>query len=316
MTAPSASASRATSHSRAIGIVRALIVLPVALVLTDAVAFHLANRSSGTLVSSGKARAYLVHVPPQYTHATPTPLVIRMHGAGGWPAQQRDLSGWNRVADAHGFIVVYPSGAEGEGPRIWHIERGAALDADVRFIRELIDTLRASYNIDSTRIFANGLSAGGGMSFALSCTLADRIAAVGMVAPALVLPWSWCTDRHAIPVIVIHGTADPVTPYHGGKTRISPRSFPDIPAWTASWARRNRCGATPQEVVVAPDVTRFEYANCADAAAVVLYRVQGGGHAWPGGHPLPEWLVGPTSQSVDATAMTWAFFERHPLVKR
>ena len=61
------------------------------------------------------------------------------------------------------------------------------------------------------------------------------------------------------------------------------------------------------------DVSRRAYANCADDATVVLYTIQGGGHTWPGGQPLPEWAVGPTSRSVDATAQMWAFFREHRL---
>src|SRR3989449_4466532 len=65
-------------------------------------------------------------------------------------------------------------------------------------------------------------------------------------------------------------------------------------AFTASWARRNRCGTNPVDSVVATDVTRLEYTKCADDAAVVLYTIKGGGHTWPGGQPLPEWFVGGT----------------------
>jgi polyhydroxybutyrate depolymerase len=64
---------------------------------------------------------------------------------------------------------------------------------------------------------------------------------------------------------------------------------------------------------VAADVTRIAYTNCADDAAVVLYRIEGGGHTWPGGQPLPEWFAGPTSRSIDASSEMWAFFEAHPL---
>ncbi len=39
--------------------------------------------------------------------------------------------------------------------------------------------------------------------------------------------------------------------------------------------------------------------------------MQGGGHTWPGGKPLPEWMVGPTSRSIDATSQMWAFFREH-----
>ena len=85
--------------------------------------------------------------------------------------------------------------------------REPGLARDVRFISELIDKLEAAYNIDPTRIYANGLSNGGGMAFVLSCTLSDRIAAVGMVGAAQTLPWSWCTDRRPVPMIAVswHG---------------------------------------------------------------------------------------------------------------
>jgi len=65
--------------------------------------------------------------------------------------------------------------------------------------------------------------------------------------------------------------------------------------------------------VVAADVTRLEYTNCADDAAVVLYTIKGGGHQWPDGKPIPEWIVGPMSRSIDATRQMWAFFREHPL---
>ena len=292
--------------------VLALIGLPMVLVLIEAVSYHVSNRSNGYFVSSGEKREYLLYVPRSYDRGQPTPLVISLHGGALWGAAQKELSQWNRVAEAQGFIVVYPSGAKGDGPRAWHTG-GRGQVRDVRFISELIDTLGAAYNIDPARIYANGLSNGGGMSFVLSCTLSDRIAAVGVVAPAIFLPWNACTDRRPVPMIAFHGTADRATPYHGGKSWVAPNAFPDIPRWVAHWARKNRCAPNPVDSVVAADVTRLEYTNCAEEAAVVLYRIQGGGHSWPGGKPLPEWLVGSTSNGVDATRQMWAFFREHRL---
>ena len=299
-----------------LGAALALIGLPVVMVPIEAVSFYAANRDNGSLVSSGQKRDYLLYVPRSYDRSRPTPLVISMHGAGLWGAAQKETSQWNELADSRGFIVVYPSGIGGKGVRIWHVETGAGLMMDVRFISELIDTLKASYNIDSTRIYANGLSNGGGMSFVLSCTLSDRIAAVGMVAAAQTLPWGWCTDHRAVPMIAFHGTADRDVPYNGGSSWVSPRPFPNVSTWAANWARRNRCGANPVESTVARDVTRRAYTNCADDAAVVLYTIQGGGHTWPGGKPLPKWFVGRTTRSIDATSLMWSFFGEHPLVRK
>jgi polyhydroxybutyrate depolymerase len=299
-----------------LGAALALVGLPAAIVPIEAVSFYSANRDNGSFVSSGEKREYLLYVPKSYDRSKPTPLVISMHGAGLWGASQRDISRWNDLADAKGFIVVYPSGVGGKGVRVWRAEPGEGLAKDVRFISALIDTLKASYNIDSTRIYANGLSNGGGMSFALSCTLSDRIAAVGTVAAAQTLPWRWCTDPRPVPVITFHGTADPEIPYDGGASWISPRPFPSTPKWAANWARRNRCDADPVESNVASDVTRRTYTHCADDASVVLYTVRGGGHTWPGGMQLPVWFVGRTTRSINATSLMWEFFDEHPLRAR
>ncbi len=310
-------ASRTTpkDRPRVMGVVGVLLGLPLVLALAEAVSFEVRNRTSGTIVSSGQEREYLLHVPKSYEPAKPTPLVISMHGGAGWPAMQRETSRWNTLADSQGLIVVYPSGMRGRGPRAWHMNP-SGLAKDVRFISDLIDTLKAAYNIDSTRVYADGLSNGGGMAFVLSCTLSDRIAAVGMVASAQLLPFDWCTDRRAVPMIAFHGTADRTAPYHGGKSWVAPTPLPDIPTWAADWARRNRCSPNPVESAAAAEVTRLEYRDCADDAAVVLYTVMGGGHSWPGGGPPPEWLVGPTNRGIDATSLMWAFFRAHPFPTR
>ena len=292
-----------------IGAVLCCIGLPPLFVLVNAASFYAVNRTNGTIVTSaGQTREYILYVPRSYDRAKPTPLVISMHGAMNWPSFQMNLSQWNTLADEHGFIVVYPAG-EGGGPKIWHMP-------DVIFISELIDKLEASYSIDPARIYANGLSNGGGMTFALSCTLSHRIAAFGPVAAAVTLPLNWCPDSRPAPMIAFHGTADRFTPYNGAKVWLAPEPFPSIPEWTATWARRNQCGPNPIESVVAADVTRLEYTNCADEATVVLYTIKGGGHTWPGGKPMPEWLVGRTSRGVDATSQMWAFFREHPLRRR
>src|SRR6266516_1622352 len=302
-----------TAGKRAIGAVLALFSMPVLLVLALAVSFRVTNRPSGSFISSGRKREFVLYVPRSYDPAKPTALVISLHGAGLWGAAQRETSQWDRVADEHGFIVVYPSGEGGGGPRVWHEGGGAEPSRDVRFISELIDTLEARYNIDPRMIYANGLSNGGGMSFVLSCTLSDRIAAVGLVAAAHLLPGEGCTDQRPVPMIAFHGTADAGAPYKGGFSWVAPQRFQGVRAFTASWARRNRCGTNPVDSVIATDVTRLEYTKCADDAAVVLYTVRGGGHTWPGGKPLPEWFVGRTSNSIDASSLMWAFFRAHRL---
>lgn len=295
--------------------VLALLVAPAVLAGAEALAFRARNRPSGTMVSSGERREYRLHVPASYQRGRPTALVVSMHGGGLWAAAQETASQWNRVADRHGFIVVYPSADGSDGPRAWHASPGE-IARDVRFITELIDTLRTRYDIDSTRIYADGLSNGGGMAFVLSCTVPDRIAAVGLVASAQLVPWRWCPDRRPVPMMAIHGTADDFAPYEGGGSRRMRITFPDIATWVEHWARRNGCRPEPLASQPAADVTRLEYAGCTSDASVVHFRLLGTGHVWPGGEGQPASWLGTMPGGFDAASELWAFYERHRLTTR
>ena len=61
-----------------------------------------------------------------------------------------------------------------------------------------------------------------------------------------------------------------------------------------------------------PDVHRLAYTNCAANADVILYTIEGGGHTWPGGEPLPEWIAGRTTHEISASIIMWDFFVQHP----
>jgi polyhydroxybutyrate depolymerase len=189
---------------------------------------------------------------------------------------------------------------------VWPIESKEALAEEVAFIADLIDELVRTHDVDPARIYVNGFSNGGAMAFALSCRLPQRFAAVGTVAAANVLPWSGCTDAQPVPSITFHGTDDPLVPYHGGGSY----SFPSATDWAARWAHRNRCANDP---VTTPLVgaTRLAHTGCEGGAEVLLYTIDGGGHTWPGGRPMPGLLVGRTATDIDATREMWEFFRRH-----
>lgn len=278
------------------------------------------DESNGKLVSSGVNRTYLLYVPKSYERSRPAPLVISLHGAAGWPALQRDISHWNDLADKHGFIVVYPAGTTligARGPRVWPMGPEST-QLDATFISDLIDKIEADYNVDRSRIYADGLSNGGGMSYAIGCKLSQRVAAIGAVAAALAVPPDMCRDAGPEPAIAFHGKADHIAPYNGGKSGdpVNPRQFPAIPDWISQWAQRNRCAAEPTETPVSALVHRIAYSGCAHNADVVLYAIDGEGHQWPGGKELPSFWVGPPNHDISATRVMWEFFVRHPLTAR
>ena len=292
-----------------------LLGLASSLTLAEPVAYWLSDLTNGSIVSSGVKRTYLLYVPKSYNSAAPSPLVISIHGYAEWPAHQMQQSRWNYLAEQYGFIVVYPSGLG--LPKRWRIGgmRGSASDPlpEVTFISELIDKLAGRYNIDPARIYANGFSNGGGMSFVLSCQLSERIAAIGSVAGAYLMPWSACQPARPVPTIVFHGTADPIVPYLGGPSRSFNLPFPSVPEWVEALARQQGCSGAPQVIPAEGKVSGVQYTGCAAGAEVVFYTIEDGGHAWPGGKPLPKFIVGHTSADIDATRTMWAFFQRHRL---
>ena len=292
-----------------------VVAVPVALVGTVLAWGYLADNTNGSIVSSAITRRYLLYVPKSYDRSKPAPLVISLHPAATWPALARNISRWNEVAEQHGFIVVYPagSGAFFDGfSRGQHVWPGGprTLPRDVKFISDLIDKLKSEYNIDPNRIYANGMSNGGGMAFALSCELPDRIAAVGVVAAALTTPWD-CRLPRPIATLAFHGTDDKFAPYKGGNSPIAPQPFANIPDWTFHVSQKNQCRSNPSYTQIAPSVRRLAYSNCANNADVVLYTIEGGGHTWPGGKHLPEWIAGRTTDEINANEIMWEFFVQH-----
>lgn len=91
---------------------------------------------------------------------------------------------------------------------------------------------------------------------------------------------------------------------------------PTIAEITASWAKRNGCKTAPNEEKVASDVTLITFA-CPKGAEAELYRVDGGGHAWPGSEFSKQVasVIGPTTSSISANELMWKFFEDHPLTR-
>jgi polyhydroxybutyrate depolymerase len=291
-----------------------LLVLVLSIPLVVGVAFLIANRTNGSIESGGQTRRYLLYVPDSYDPTTPTPLVISIHGFVEWPAHQMHISRWDQLAEEEGFLVVFPAGTG--FPMRWSTHGQATRDEnslqDVQFISNLIDQLEREYAIDPNRIYANGLSNGGGMSFMLSCYLSDRIAAIGTVAGAFLLPWDDCDPTRPVPLIAFHGTADPVVSFAGGRSRSFDISFPNIPEWAAQAAAHNGC-TDVHKLPQAGEVSGLRYTDCFAGAEVVFYQVENGGHSWPGGEPLPEWIAGFTNQDVDATRLMWNFFMNHSL---
>jgi polyhydroxybutyrate depolymerase len=147
------------------------------------------------------------------------------------------------------------------------------------------------------------------MAYLSACALADRFAAIAVVAGELTVPD--CRPTRPVSVLVIHGTADRNLPYDGGvgAKALARHEVRSVRFAVDFWRRHDRCtesAATER----AGNVMRERYDPCAAESAVELVTVEGGGHSWPGGERLARFLDEP-STALDATSEIWAFFARH-----
>ncbi len=280
-----------------------------------------ARDDSGTLVSGGVTRTYLIHVPASYDGRQAVPLVLVFHGGGGQPLGMVRISGMNDVADRHGFIAVYPAGLN----RQWKDGRTAALSppSDVAFIDALIHKLESDYRIDGKRVYATGISNGAFFSFRLACELGGEIAAIAPVSGSLPSGFHDACKNDPVSVMMINGTADRLVLYDGGRVGgpfvAQGDSIPVSQAFSI-WAKSEGCAQIPRSAKV-PDVDPNDgtttaiqtFDDCRNGTSVQLYTVTGGGHTWPGGPQyLPPAIVGVVSHDFDASETMWQFFAAHP----
>jgi polyhydroxybutyrate depolymerase len=263
---------------------------------------------SATLTSGELEREYLLHVPTSYTGEDATPLVVNLHGHGSNAGEQAIYSGFLVKAEEEGFIVVTPQGTGAE-PH-WNfttVEAGAP--DDVAFISDLLDTLESELCIDSSRVYAAGISNGAAMSVTLACFLSNRIAAVAPVAGLFLFPG--CPSVRPVSVIAFNGTDDKLVPFEGGSVGDSALQVAPVEDSLQQWAEHNGCASGPEDERVSDHVRLRRYEDCTDGAAVELYVIEGGGHTWPGATiDIP---LGATTHEISATDLMWAFFEAHPM---
>lgn len=291
---------------------------------------HPASIERRTLSHDGLERSYHVHLPPGHRKDQPAPLVMALHGGGG-RGDRFDASTNGQTigeADRRGWVIVYPDGIE-QG---WN--DGRPLDSardrrrgnadDVGFLVALIDELHADYGIDQRRVYAMGISNGGFMSFRLAVEASDRIAAIAPVTANLSKALEASKATRAVSVLVMNGTEDPLVPFDGGQVRVLGKDRGEVLSTAATmswWVKHNGCSSTPKVDILpdaAPDdgttVEVERYVGCRDSSEVVLYRIRGGGHTWPGGRQyLPERVIGRVCSDIDGTREIFDFFARHQL---
>lgn len=271
-----------------------------------------------------------------YTVTTPDapagealPVVFDFHGLSEGAQIHAGMSQYSALAQAEGFVVVFPNGT-GQPVR-WLASDTTDANPDLRYVDAVVAQVTGDLCVDTARLYVTGLSNGAMMTSLLACTRADTFAAFAPVA-GIFLP-EGCDPSRPVPIATYHGTADPILTFDGRvgdglgvalgggdpASTTTTAAPPDLdgdgyPATVRAWAEMNGCDPEPTDTEVTETVIHRVY-DCPTGADLEFTIIVGGGHSWPGSEfsRSIESIVGPTTFDVDATADTWAFFERFTL---
>jgi polyhydroxybutyrate depolymerase len=249
-------------------------------------------------LSSDHSRSAWIHLP-----AAPAgkrlPLVIAFHFAGASGREMESSVGLSPLADREQFVVLYPNAVAPS--HVWALTERDQGD-DLAITNNLLNHVEATVCIDPTRVYATGVSNGGGMAARAGCALSDRIAAIAPVAGGYRGLLDPCKPDRPVSVLEIHGDADTVTPYDGrGASHAG-----SVVAYLAAWTARDGCGAGPARRARPQGVVQLDWSRCDQGVAVRHLRLPGTTHGWPGsGGPLPR----RDPSGISADREVWRFFK-------
>lgn len=252
-------------------------------------------------LSGSEQRSYRLAVPDSYDPDEPVPLILNLHGATSNAIQQSVYSNLPRRAAERGAITITPDAVGG----LWQLSSDGTDDA---FLVALVQDAMDRYCVDPARVHVAGLSLGAFKAAVTGCAHPDLFASIALVTVE-VRPG----DCPAMPVLAFHGTADNVVPYGEGADPgvvvTGPNAgLPGAQDNMAAWAEGGGCSADKDVEPIGTDIERWSYPDCVEGVDVDFYSIKGGGHTWPGS----EIVIGPTTQTIDATDLALDFFASHP----
>jgi len=272
-----------------------------------------------TISHDGLIREYHLYIPAIYHGNVAVPLLFNLHGMGSNNLQQGVYAYFNDIADTANFIICLPNGTYiDSSTRFWNAGFTSYAVDDIGFLMALADTLYKQYNIDPSRVYFTGMSNGGFMSHTIACTCSDKVAAVASVAGCMsISQYNSCSPVRPVPVMEIHGDADNIVPFYGNAINYLGFSLAIVPTDTLikSWKNHNSCTGNPV-VTALPDInsgdgstaTRYDF-TCQSGTSVVLYKIAGGGHTWPGAFAMPA--NGTTNRDFNACIEIWKFLRQY-----
>jgi polyhydroxybutyrate depolymerase len=253
---------------------------------------------------AGLDRTYIVYLPDGVAPTTPVPLVFVHHGYTMSAQEMFDITGYTQLADREGIAVAFPDGEAGPnslgapwnvGSDVCASSSGPPPDAtgdDFAFLDAMKADIAQDQCLDTAHIYVTGFSMGGYFSHHVGCMRPDIRAVAPHSGGTHAL--DGCTNAKE-PVIIFHGTADPVIP-----------ESCDTDA-AAAWAAHNGCATTTTSRAVT-NGTCITYDGCPAGGQVELCTFDNMVHCWAGGLGSNVFAC-PNYES--ATELEWAFFKQY-----
>ena len=275
----------------------ALTAIAIPAVSAEGAGKRIAPGSSDKIVLDERAgrfrRSFRLHVPSGGGDGTPRPLVVAIHGGFATARILEQQTALGEVADRAGFYVVYPNGL-GVFSLLRHWNGGfccgKAFSSDLDdpdFVNRVIEWAATRYPVDRRRIYLMGYSNGGYLAYWYASLYADRLAGLAIYASSIgsldtpKRSWAWTPPATPLPAFIAHGMDDPKIPYDPGTSRKGQKLLGAI-ASAGAWAEANGCDVQPVASRTHGDAV-LRQAWCEEGSSpVVLFGLEGWGHAWPG----------------------------------
>ncbi|MEV5897159.1 alpha/beta hydrolase family esterase [Nonomuraea fuscirosea] len=287
----------------------------------------LLEATRGSVTVAGAARTFTLVGTAAPGDARP--LILVFHGSRQTGDKHRAFTGgvFDALA-ARGALVAYLDGYRGNWNDARRESRFPARQAgidDVGFARAVIATFAADRRADPSRVYAVGYSNGGQMVIRLAHETPGLLAGATVIAATMPAPENFLAGQAPpgpLPVLLIHGTKDPIVSYQGGTMNWALRTIFKAggPTWSAG--RTARYFAEHNGITTEPTTTRLPKKTTADPTeverttyeasglpSVVLYTVHGGGHTVPGPSSSAPMIIGKTSQQLDTADLITQFFD-------
>ena len=258
-------------------------------------------------------RSYRIDLPKQPQAA---PILIALHGGGGSPDQFARASNLSAAANRLGYAVLYPQGtgraATWNGGYCCGAAARAGVD-DMDFLDAVITDATNRFGLNYGRLYLTGMSNGAILAETYAARHPSRVRAVAGVAGTM--DAAHIRVAGPVPLLHIHGTADPMVPYAGGRgdSSLTRTPFASVAAVEAAFlAPYPMLARTERNIDPVNDGYRVTERNYTDAFGRPMIRiltVEGGGHAWPGSRRANR--QGQT-RDISATTEVLRFFAAHP----